>query len=366
MRALRMVVTQNSANYRKEETVENKLTYPLPPPSTVIGAIHNACGYTDTHYMNLSIQGKFESMHREAYTDYCFLNNIMDDRGILVKMKSPFLLSGAFDKVAAAKKSQGNSFRNGITIQVYREDLLEEYRTLKNKNDAFTQLKKEKIEPFNDRIRLRKQHLAQKKKELTKEDPHYQRVVLREQEIKKWEKKIEKYLKAYEDKYIKQPLSCFRTLTTSLKFYEVLDHVTLVIHIVPDIAREENETLLEDILSHIYDLKSIGRSEDFVEIQEAKIVELSQSEDCDIVSPYSAYIAMNAIRKGSVFMNKNRNGNVLSGTRYYLNKNYQIVDHVRQFEKVEALYISQYGIDETSHNIYIDAENDKNYIVNLL
>lgn len=37
--------------------------------------------------MDISIQGKFESMHKEPYTDYCFLNSTMDDRGILVKMK---------------------------------------------------------------------------------------------------------------------------------------------------------------------------------------------------------------------------------------------------------------------------------------
>ena len=37
--------------------------------------------------MNVSIQGQYESMHREPYTDYCFLNSLQDDRGILVKMK---------------------------------------------------------------------------------------------------------------------------------------------------------------------------------------------------------------------------------------------------------------------------------------
>ena len=44
MKALRIVLTQSSANYKKEETVRNKMTYPLPPFSTIIGAIHSACG----------------------------------------------------------------------------------------------------------------------------------------------------------------------------------------------------------------------------------------------------------------------------------------------------------------------------------
>ena len=44
MQALRIVIKQSSANYRREETLNNKMTYPLPPVSTIIGAIHNACG----------------------------------------------------------------------------------------------------------------------------------------------------------------------------------------------------------------------------------------------------------------------------------------------------------------------------------
>ena len=42
--AIRLVLYQSSANYRRPETFENKMTYPLPPFSTVIGAIHKACG----------------------------------------------------------------------------------------------------------------------------------------------------------------------------------------------------------------------------------------------------------------------------------------------------------------------------------
>ena len=42
MKAIRLHLTQKSAHYRKEETVDNKMTYPLPFPSTVIGALHAA------------------------------------------------------------------------------------------------------------------------------------------------------------------------------------------------------------------------------------------------------------------------------------------------------------------------------------
>ena len=55
MKALRIRLTQTSANYRREETIDNRMTYPLPPYSTVIGAIHKACGFTSYHPMDISI-----------------------------------------------------------------------------------------------------------------------------------------------------------------------------------------------------------------------------------------------------------------------------------------------------------------------
>ena len=55
MEALRIIIKQSSANYRKAGTVDNKMTYPLPIPSTVIGALHNICGYTEYHSMDISI-----------------------------------------------------------------------------------------------------------------------------------------------------------------------------------------------------------------------------------------------------------------------------------------------------------------------
>ena len=39
MEALRIILKQSSANYRKAGTIDNKMTYPLPIPSTIIGAL---------------------------------------------------------------------------------------------------------------------------------------------------------------------------------------------------------------------------------------------------------------------------------------------------------------------------------------
>lgn len=360
MEALRIVLTQSSANYKKEETIDNKMTYPLPPISTVIGAIHSACNYKEYHPMDISVQGKFESMHKEPYTDYCFLNSTMDDRGILVKMKNESLLSNAFDKVASAKKSKGNSFRHGTTIQVYNEGLMQEYRNLRDLNDNIKVFKDTRIKKVQDLIKKRKKTLADKKKKLDKKSDEFMLVAKREKEIKQYEKTIKDRLKEYEVENYSKPVSKYRSLTTSLKFYEILNNIELVIHI-----RSDKDTL-EEILDNIYSLKSIGRSEDYVEVIDAKIVNLQKSEDCDIVSDYSAYLNYEDVLNKKIYTGKAREGQTVSGTKYYINKNYEIKDDKRIFNKKKVLYASQYFIEETSENIFIDKDNYKKYIVNFI
>lgn len=360
MKALRIVLTQSSANYKREETIDNKMTYPLPPISTIIGALHNACRYKEYHPMDISVQGKFESMHKEPYTDYCFLNSVMDDRGILVKMRNDSLLSSAFDKVASAKKSQGNSFRKGITIQVYNEDLLNEYRSLKDLKDKIDEYKKnqykEKIQEFKDK----KSKIADMKKALDKKSNEFLEISQKEKEVKSKEKEFKEKVKNYEAEYYIKPISKFRSLTTSLKYYEILNNIELIIHV-----KSDDETL-RDVEENIYNLKSIGRSEDFVDILECKVVELKESEDCDIQSNYSAYLNYEDVKCGSIFFNNANVGENISGTKYYLNKNYKIENGKRIFEKKKVIYASQYIIEETSDNVFIDNEDDKEYIVNFI
>lgn len=360
MKALRIVLTQSSANYKKEETLDNKMTYPLPPISTIIGAIHNACNYKEYHPMDISVQGKFESMHKEPYTDYCFLNSVMDDRGILIKMRNEGLLSTAFDKVASAKKSQGNSFRKGITIQVYNEELLKEYRGLKDLKDKIDNYKKGDFKKVLDEIKIEKSQLAAKKKVLDKKSNEFMVIAQKEKEIKSKEKELKEKQKEYELVYYTKPISKFRSLTTSLKFYEILNNIELVIHVKAD------EQTLKEVEENIYNLKSIGRSEDFVDIKEAKIVTLIEDDDCELRSEYSAYLNYDDVKCGHIWIDKVESGIDVSGTKYYLNKNYEIIDGKRVFQKKKVLYASQYFIEETSKNILIDKDKEKEYIVNFI
>ena len=219
MKAFRLIIKQTSANYRKPETIKNKMTYPLPPFSTVIGALHNACGYTEYKEMNLSIQGKYESMHREPYTDYCFLNRLEDDRGILVWLPNASFFSNAFVRVAHTQKSQGNSFRKGVTIQVENQNLLDEYRCLKDLNDSITEFKKTRLNPVLALIKKRKKTLKEKKKVRKQEGLDCTAVLTRENELKEIEKQIKERFEKYKYENYTEPLSHFRNLVKSCLLY---------------------------------------------------------------------------------------------------------------------------------------------------
>lgn len=361
MEALRIILSQSSANYRKEETNINKMTYPLPPFSTVIGAIHNACNYREYKPMDVSIQGKYESLTLEPYTDYCFLNSVMDDRGMLVKLKNGGLLSNSFDKIAKALKSQGNSFREGKTIQIYNNDLLEEYRNLRDLNDKINEFKKNKLNRVLNTIKNRKKTLAARKKKFSNDLKALELIKKREIQIKKLERTIKENFETYVRENYTIPYSRFASLTTSLKYYETLNNIDLVIHI-----KSDKETLI-DIKNNIYNLKSIGRSEDFVDVKEVKIVNLVNEVEEEIRNNNSAYVDYNLVKDETIIPAKISDSKSCNGTKYYINKNYDIPkDKKRVFKKKKVLYISEYEAEGEADNLYFDIDGDKKYIVNFM
>ena len=296
MKALRIVISQTSANYRKEETVENKMTYPLPPFSTVIGAIHAACGYTDYHPMDISIQGKYDSMSKRAYTHYSFGNYLEEDHGYLARVKNNEMLTTASVKVATPTAKQKYNFYTGDGVHILDKVAIEEYRELKHSE--------------------------------------------------------------MEGKDVKKQLNKFKNVTKSLKYYEILNGVTLIIHVRAD------EVILKDILDHVYDIKSIGRSEDMVNIKNAEIVELSNQIDDEIESNYAAYLDYDLVKNGVIF--PHLHGLYMNGTRYYLNKDYKIEKQKRIFNKKKVVYMSRYVIESCTKNLLVDEYNGTQLIVNFL
>lgn len=74
MKGIRIKLWQDMVNYKKPASFQIKETYPLPPYSTIIGMVHNLCGYTEYKPMGISVQGKYFSKVNDLYTRYEFKN----------------------------------------------------------------------------------------------------------------------------------------------------------------------------------------------------------------------------------------------------------------------------------------------------
>lgn len=87
-KAVRLKIYQNLVNYKKPTSFQLKESYPLPPPSTVIGMVHFACGFKEYEPMDVSIQGKYNSRVYDLYTRYEFAGATFEDKRHQVKFNS--------------------------------------------------------------------------------------------------------------------------------------------------------------------------------------------------------------------------------------------------------------------------------------
>lgn len=78
MKAIRFKVFQESANYRVPTTYDDRYSYDLPPFSTVVGMIHNMCGFTEYHAMDIAVKGGYESKDFDLAHTYHFTPNKAD------------------------------------------------------------------------------------------------------------------------------------------------------------------------------------------------------------------------------------------------------------------------------------------------
>lgn len=355
MKALRIILRQNQANYRIPEAVINKMTYPLPPFATVIGAIHSACGWTSYHPMRLSVQGGFESKSLEAVQDHAYLNSTFDDRGILVKLQNPNIYSSQYTVVARELK-QGCSFYKAESIAIENEALLKEYVALREENYRLQDYNKTVLKPMLAQIKEETNSLNNELK-ATDNEEQIKEIKSRLQELKEEKNSQEQtYKNELQEKYT-EPYSYFATLTKSLRYYEVLHNVKLILHV-----QSEDETL-ESILHNIHHLTSIGRSEDFVQLEDARIVELMDVDD-DMICLESAYINCEAFDDFGVEARKVSERVPAEGTRYEIRKEYKLSSDkkIRIFEKIPVIYISNFTA--TRGNPYFHYDRD-GYVLNL-
>lgn len=355
MKALRIKLLQRQASYTREETVNNRMTYPLPQYSTIIGALHNACGYTEYHSMDISVQGKYGAMHKKVYVNHALLNSTLDDRGILIWLNNANSLNAGYITVAEAF-ANGASFMNEKLININNEKLLKLYQHLKEKNIEFDKIKKEKIKPLELSWKKEKKESKSRLKTLQNNSTEYETlnklIAEKEDEFNKINREFE------EERYREylEPYSHFRTLTKGPQKQEVLYDVELVIHV------RAEDSVLQDIMNHRYDFVSLGRSEDFIELIEMEYCEIANSVEDEHSLPkgYSMFINIDRICENQYYQYfepddwKYTTKVESAGTVYYVSKEYTKQKDYRLFNKIPCLYSSSFVIDEESKNILFD------------
>lgn len=364
MKALRIKLVQNKVSYSREETVNNKMTYPFPPYSTIIGALHTACGYEEYHPMYISVQGKYGALQKEIYMNHGLLNRTEDDRGILIWLQDPNKLSAGYIEVAKGLNTTGNSFYKENTIEVKNRYLLDLYKKLKDKNVELEIFNKENIKKTESEWRTEKKYLKTKQTKFAKNSDDWSRLDLI---ISEKEKKIKALKLDFEDKKrreYEEPYSHFKTLTKGPQYQEVLYDVELVIHVKTD------DKTLDDIMQHKYDFTALGRSEDFIELVEMKCCTITDNVTKEHMLPcgYSMLVNVDRIKENQFYQHltlkdeeTNADGSDMYGTVYYVTKDYSTNDGLRVFNRIPCLYSSGFAINKYSENIAFD--KDGGYIV---
>lgn len=103
MKAVRLNLYQNLCNYKMPTSFQLKETYPLPPYSTIIGMVHNICGYTEYEEMTISIQGKYYSKINDLYTRYEFSGLKYESDRHQIKIKSGDKFIGAMKGISTTE-----------------------------------------------------------------------------------------------------------------------------------------------------------------------------------------------------------------------------------------------------------------------
>jgi len=71
---IRIKALQTMVNYRNPTSFLIRESYPLPPYSTVVGMIHNVCGFDSWRPMCVSVQGQTHGITSDVFVRYSFGN----------------------------------------------------------------------------------------------------------------------------------------------------------------------------------------------------------------------------------------------------------------------------------------------------
>ncbi|MBM7616002.1 type I-B CRISPR-associated protein Cas5b [Alkaliphilus hydrothermalis] len=291
MKAIRLKLWQESANYKKPTSFQLKETYPLPPYSTVIGMVHSLCDYKEYKEMKVSVQGRYYSKMNDLVTIYEFSPTFQENDqkrkhkclncGFENSSKIKKCKSCGYDRFEVLKTSRGtHQFKGGVFpgIHKYKEFGGE----VKSLNDEDYKIAKENL------------------------------------------------------------LSVTKNIATT----ELLVDVELLLHIIP-----QDQSLVEEIekaLRYPREYPSLGRREDLVVIEEVKVVEVTETEleeDIELDEAHTAYIPIEMINDEAILL-EGVDGVSTSGTQYTLTKNYKLESfgkgkEFRKWNKVDVLFSSK-------------------------
>jgi CRISPR-associated protein Cas5t len=156
----------------------------------------------------------------------------------------------------------------------------------------------------------------------------------------------------YESKFVDYQTMYFQKDDETTKMplnMHLLHNVKLIIHIK---AEKEILTRIVDGFKNLDEHLSLGRREDLARLDEIKFVELEEFKP-NIEKSYSIknsiYIPLTAIDSAE-----------LSGINYRLNWKYQIIEGLRQWEKIEAKYVET-GEEIIRDSIVLDEDDDLVY-----
>lgn len=219
---------------------------------------------------------------------------------------------------------------------------------------------KDVIKPKIKELKDKEKKLKSEQKKYDKNSEEYEKLKEKINDIKNKYKLIDsdfknKYKTEYDDLQ-----KHFKTLVKKPSMQEVLYDVELVIHI-----RTEDDTA-NDILENIQNFVSLGRSEDFIELIEAKETEIcSPKSRVHLKNDYKIYTNLSEVTKerniGKFFIADGDNTREAKGTVYYISKDYFIENNRRVFNKIPCLYSSNIAIQKRSGGII----DDEGYILSL-
>lgn len=122
LKAIRLTAYQNMVNYRKPTSIAIQDSFKLPPYSTVIGMIHNACGFTDYHPMKIAVSGIHATSISDLYTRYYLMNQLeLGRHQLYVNTSEAEGLGGRVDDLTEKDETKG---KIGITRSLGHYELL--------------------------------------------------------------------------------------------------------------------------------------------------------------------------------------------------------------------------------------------------